>query len=299
MKYREIKLSDINKLIPISYVGEDCVINGLNLCNRQTIYQSILGYTTSELFFDAILDNCSIKAIVVSKEVYEKLNVFEGMQGRAMTYIISETPEILFYEIQNALCKSSVFYKPQSTGSIGKNCSIHPSAIVEDGALIGDNVVIGANSVVRDCVEIGDGTFIGSCTVIGDDGFQAIHGMKEHIHHSGGVKIGKGVTIGNNTCVCRSLFEGATIVGDYCKIDNLVQISHNCIIGNDCILCAGVKLLGSSYMEDDAYMAPGSILLNQKTVGKGAFVGSMSYVNKSVKPNTEVFGIPAKKLPQL
>lgn len=299
MKYRDIKLSDINKLIPITYIGEDRVINGLNLCNRETNYQSILGYTTSELFFNAILDNCRIKAIVVSKEAYEKLRVLEGMQGREITYIISETPEILFYEIQNALCKTNVFYKLQSAGRIGNNCNIHPSAIIEEGAVIGDNVVISANSVVRDCVEIGDNSFIGSCTIIGDDGFQAIHGMKEHIYHSGGVKIGKGVTIGNNTCVCRSLFEGATIVGDYSKIDNLVQISHNCIIGNNCILCAGVKLLGSSYLEDEAYMAPGSILLNQKTVGKGAFVGSMSYVNKSVRPNTEVFGIPAKKLPQL
>ena len=299
MKYREIRLSEINALIPLHYIGDDCLLNGLNLCNRETKYESILGYTTSELFFEAIFNNKSVRAIVITKELCELLQSREEMAGRVITYLISDMPETLFYEIQNKLCKETSFYKKTLESKIGKSCKIHPSAVIEEGAVIGDNVYVGANSVVEGCVEIGDNTFIGSCSVIGEDGFQAIHGMKEHVYHSGGVRIGKGVTIGNNTSICRSLFEGETIVGDYSKIDNLVQVSHNCVIGNNCTICAGSILLGSSTLEDNAYIAPGSMIMNQKVVGEGAFVGTMSYVNKSIKPGTQVFGIPARKIPQL
>ena len=221
------------------------------------------------------------------------------IEKRKMSYIITDHPELLFYRLQNKLCKDTVFYQRDGKKTVGKNCKIHPTAVVEDGVVLGDNITIGANSVVREGTEIGDGTYIGCCSVIGEDGFQAIHGMEEHIYHSGGVKIGRGVTIGNNSSVCRSLFEGATIVGDYSKIDNQVQISHNCVVGNHCTICVGSMLLGTSTLEDGSYIAPGSIIMNQKTVGEGAFVGIMSYVNKSIKPHQEVFGIPARKLPTL
>jgi len=299
MNKRKAYLSELADLVGCSYKGDDIIINGLNLCNRPTAYESILGYTTSELFFDAIFANNHITALVLTKELYEKLAQRQEMTNRKMSYLISDEPEQLFYKLQNLLCKETVFYQNESEGSVGKNCKIHPTAVIEDGAIIGDNVTIGANSVVRSGSEIGDNTYIGCCSVVGEDGFQAIHGMEEHIYHSGGVRIGKGVTIGNNTSVCRSLFEGATLVGDYSKIDNQVQVSHNCIVGNYCTICVGAMLLGSSTLEDNAYVAPGSVIMNQKVVGEAAFVGTMSYVNKSIKPHQEVFGIPARKLPTL
>lgn len=299
MDKRKAYLSELSDLVGCSFKGEDIIINGLNLCNRPTEYESILGYTTSELFFDAIFKNDHIAALVLTNELYEKLDQCPEMISRKMSYIISDEPEIQFYIIQNKLCKETDFYKKISKGTIGKDCSIHPSAVIDEGAVIGDNVTIGANSVVRDGTEIGDNTYVGCCSVIGEDGFQALHGMKEHVYHSGGVRIGKGVTIGNNTSVCRSLFEGATMVGDYSKIDNQVQVSHNCIVGKGCTICVGAILLGSSTLEDNAYVAPGSVIMNQKVVGEAAFVGTMSYVNKSIKPHQEVFGIPAKKLPTL
>lgn len=299
MDKRKAYLSELSDLVGCSFKGEDIIINGLNLCNRTTVYDSVLGYTTSELFFDAIFANDHIAALVLSNVLHEKLAMRPEIIGRKMSYIIIDEPEILFYKLQNKLCKETVFYSMETVGAVGKNCKIHPTAVIEDGAIIGDNVTIGANSVVNEGVEIGANTYIGSCSVIGEDGFQAIHGMEEHIYHSGGVKIGKGVTIGNNTSINRSLFEGATIIGDYSKIDNQVQVSHNCIVGKNCTICVGAMLLGSSTLEDNAYVAPGAVIMNQKTVGEGAFVGTMSYVNKSIKPHQEVFGIPARKLPTL
>lgn len=299
MDKRNAKLSELSDLVGCHYIGDDIIINGLNFCNRPTAYDSILGYTTSELFFDAIFANSQINALVLTKELHHNLTQKDEMNSRKMSYIVCEQPEIFFYMIQNALCKETVFYKREIKCIVGKNCKIHPTAVVEEGVVIGDNVTIGPNSVVREGTEIGNGTYIGCCSVIGEDGFQSIHGMQEHIYHSGGVKIGQGVTIGNNTSVCRSLFEGATLVGDYSKIDNQVQVSHNCVVGNQCTICVGSMLLGSSTLEDGSYIAPGSVIMNQKTVGEGAFVGTMSYVNKTIKPHQEVFGIPARKLPTL
>lgn len=299
MDKRKAKLSELADLIGCHYIGDDIIINGLNLCNRPTDYDSILGYTTSELFFDAIYANSHINALVLTKELYEKLRQKDEMGERKMSYIISDEPEVLFYQLQNKLCKETDYYQIESKRIIGRNCKIHPSAIIEEGTVLGDDVTVGANSVVCAGARIGDNTYIGCCSVIGEDGFQAIHGMEEHIYHSGGVEIGKGVTIGNNTSICRSLFEGATHVGDFSKIDNQVQVSHNCIVGKQCTICVGSLLLGSSTLEDEAYIAPGSVIMNQKTVGEGAFVGTMSYVNKTIKPRQEVFGIPARKLPTL
>lgn len=299
MDIRKAKISEIAALLNIDYVGDDLIINGLNLCNRKTEFESILSYITSELFFDAIFTNNAVHALVISQEDYEKLVNREEIKDRNLSFIISSHPEILFYKINNKLIKQTEFYRTSQEKRIGCNCNIHSSAIVENGVVIHNNVTIGPNSVVRTGTEIGDNTYIGCCSVIGEDGFQSIHGFEEHIYHSGGVKIGRGVTIGNNTSICRSLFEGATMVGDYSKIDNQVQVSHNCVVGNQCTICVGAMLLGSSTLEDKAYVAPGSVIMNQKVVGEATFVGTMSYVNKSIKPHQEVFGIPARKLPTL
>ncbi len=299
MKYREVSISEICQLFNLEYIGNNVIINGLNLCNRKSAYSSILGYTTSELFFDSIFMNQSVCALILTKENYDILKNRKELTNRRMAYILSNEPEILFYKIHNYLCREGVFYQDNIEKSIGDHCTIHPTVVIEDGVIIHDRVEIGPYSVIKKGTEIGDDTYIGCHTIIGEDGFQGIHGFKGHIYHAGGVSIGKGVSIGNNTCICRSLFEGVTMIKDYCKIDNLVNISHNCVCGVFSTICVGSILMGSSYVEDNAYLAPGAMLLNQKVVGKDAFVGSMSYVNKSVKPGSQVFGIPAKKLPQL
>lgn len=296
MKERCAFISELSLLIECKYQGEDIAINGLNLCNRETIFESVLSYSTSELFLDAVISNQRIKSLIVTTELCEYIQSSDNDYLKKLTYIISEEPEIAFYSLHNKLVNGKVFYGKPINKKIGNNCSIHPSAIIEDGVILHDNVIVGPNTVIRAGTEIGDDTYIGCCNVIGEDGFQAISGFKGHIFHTGGVSIGKGVTIGNNNTICKSLFEGKTLIGDYCKIDSLILVSHNCICGNNVTLCPGVILMGSTTIKDNAYLAPGAMVLNQKIVGENAFVASMSYVNKTVKPGTQVFGIPAKRI---
>ena len=115
-----------------------------------------------------------------------------------------------------------------------------------------------------------------------------------HITHVGRCHICSNVYIGDNTCICNSLFEGETYVGEGAKIDNLVHIAHNLYIGKGAVITAHVITCGSSIIEDGAWIAANSSILNRVTIGKGAKVGLGSVVTRDVAPYTVVYGSPAK-----
>jgi UDP-3-O-[3-hydroxymyristoyl] glucosamine N-acyltransferase len=165
--------------------------------------------------------------------------------------------------------------------------------------VVGDNVTIGAGSVVKRGSIIDDNTIIGCNTIIGSEGFQLVTESGRtpmHITHVGRCHICSNVYIGDNTCVCNSLFEGETYVGAGTKIDNLVHVAHNIFIGQNAVITAGCILSGSSVIEDEAWIGPNASILNRVVVGTGAKVGIGAVVIKGVAPYTTVFGNPAKVL---
>lgn len=121
--------------------------------------------------------------------------------------------------------------------------------IIERGVIIGNNVTIRDFSVIKKGSVIGNDTYIGYGNIIGSEGFQdvKIDGINTVIPHVAGCKIGNDVSIFDNTCICNSLFEDTTVIGDHTKIDNLVHIAHNCIIGSNCTITAGTILCGKYY----------------------------------------------------
>jgi UDP-3-O-[3-hydroxymyristoyl] glucosamine N-acyltransferase len=119
------------------------------------------------------------------------------------------------------------------------------------------------------------------------------NGIPYNIKHVGGTVIGENVWIGDNVTVCNSIFEGAVQVGDNCKIDNHTQIAHNCILGNGNVVTAGVIMLGSSELQNNCWLAPGSLVMNRIVVEDNGFVGANSMANNIVKKGTTVFGTPA------
>ena len=296
MKRHNVLLSEIVSLAGGTKIGSDCIIESLNLCNRPTQYSSILGYITSSKFFDAIKENQSLRALVITSSLLnEFLNYWGG--ERELSYIVADNAEFKFYDIHHALWQTKVFYDyDDSKPVIGDNCDIHVSAVIENGVKIGNNVTIGPNSVVKRGSVIDDNVYIGCCSVIGSEGFQGIKGYPKMIKHVGGTHLCHDAYVGDNTTVGNALFEGVTEVGPYSKLDNHVHFAHNCKCGENCFITACSLLMGSTILDNNVWLAPNAVTLNGVHVHDDGFIGAISFANKEVFEGEIVAGIPARVL---
>lgn len=292
MSNRIIKLSDLARFSGTNFVGKDMVIRGLGLCNRNSEYHPILSYTSSSDFLEKAVSNSAVQALVVTSEIYNLA------PKERFSFVLTPFPEEVFYSIHRILCDETDFYEcPTEAPLIGKNCHIHPTAILEDNVSIGNGVSIGAYTLIRRNSVIGDHCVIGNNTVIGSEGFQILRGcdgVPYRVKHVGGTVIGRYVHIGDQVTIANALFEGAVLVGDHTMIDNFCYIAHNCVIGRNCVLTASVRLMGSVVLEDYVYVAPQAVVLNKITIGEEAFVGTSALVNKDVPAHRIVMGIPAE-----
>ena len=292
-------LSELAALIDLRIDGEDVIIDTLNLANRQTKYNSMLSYTTGLEFCKKILNNLSVKALIVNSVDFKIIRDYFQSHSRNLSYIIAENAEYAFYDLHNKLWENTDFYdKYEWPYKVGKNCKIAPSAVVEDGVIIGDNVVIGHNSVLCGGTVVEDNVIIGCNCTIGSDGFQAIIGYRKPIKHIGSTIIHKGVQIHDSVTIARSLFEDSTEIGSYTQISNHVHFAHNSKCGEDCVICASTTMFGSVTIGDRVWIAPNCAILNKVVIENDAFVGAMSFVNRNVSAGTTVVGIPAKKFPK-
>lgn len=243
---------------------------------------------------EAKLEECA-NLIVVCKE--------DAMaNNEANCYIFCEDPKMVFFEIIDEFFvdKNTVGHISNSavveTEKIGFNCSVGEFSVIGPEVEIGDNVVIEHHVTIKGKVKIGNDSIIHSGCVIGKPGFgfyTALDGYKKRVPHLGGILIGNNVEIGANTCIDWGTL-GDTEIGNYVKIDNLCHIAHNVSIGDDAMIIAMSLLGGSSCIEKGAYIAPGALIMNQKTVGQDGFVGMGAVVVKDVPARKVVAGVPAK-----
>ncbi len=189
---------------------------------------------------------------------------------------------------------------------IGAGAKVCAGAILESNIAIGNDAVVGAGTLLHAGVVVGERCVIGSrCELhanvsIGADGFGYVpnpkptgpHDAVLKIPHIGYVRVGDAVEIGANSCVDRGKF-GATTIGDGTKIDNLVQIGHNCRIGKCCLICGHVGLSGSVTLGDGAILAGKVGVSDGITIGAGARVGANSGVMNDVPAGETWFGAPA------
>ena len=295
MQYREIWLNEIAQLIGVPFVGEDIVINGLNLCNRKTVYSSVVSYITSESFIDTVKNNSAIKTLFLTEELAKRVR--EDIPRDIALFIVNN-PEEEFYKLHEILCVYGLYQYEENPPKVGHNCKIHPSVVLENNVIIGDNVIIGPNSVVRSRAIIENDVRIGCCSVIGSEGFQCIRFINGDTHvatHVGGTHLCVNVSIGDNVTVGNALFDGETIIGKNTKIDNHVYVAHNLVIGENNIITACCLLMGSSVLENNVWLAPNAVVMNKKVIHDGGFVGCMSLVTKDVLQGSIVVGIPAKE----
>lgn len=178
---------------------------------------------------------------------------------------------------------------------VGDGSEIGPNSVIGENAVIGRDCHLMANSTVRERCILGDRVILQPGCVIGSDGFgyELKDGKHVKIDQVGIVEIGNDVEIGSNTTIDRARF-GKTVIGEGTKIDNLVQIGHNCVIGKHCLIVALVGMAGSSRIGDYVTIAGQVGVAGHVTVGDKATLAARTGVNASL-PGGEIYaGNPAQ-----
>lgn len=183
--------------------------------------------------------------------------------------------------------------------AIGRGTIIAPNAVIGSNCHIGRGSHIGAGATVQFSL-IGDRVVIGPGCRVGQDGFGYIPGASglEKVPQLGRVVIQDCVEIGANTTVDRGALSD-TVIGEGTKIDNLVQIAHNCQIGRHCVIAGQVGLSGSVRIGDGAMLGGGAGIADHVTIGAGAAVAASSGVMHDIPPGERWGGTPARRLKQL
>jgi UDP-3-O-[3-hydroxymyristoyl] glucosamine N-acyltransferase len=177
---------------------------------------------------------------------------------------------------------------------IGNRVRLHPSVSIADDCIIGDDAIIYANVSLYRRSRIGSRVLIHSGTAVGSDGygFASEKGKHHKIPQVGGVIIEDDVEIGSNCSIDRGAMND-TVIHRGTKIDNLVQIAHNVIIGEDSLIVAQVGISGSTKMGKGVIFAGQSGAAGHLTIGDHAVIAAKSAVFQDIPPKTFVAGNPA------
>jgi len=253
--------------------------------------------------------------------------------SRAGAVIVSERiddldkPQLIVKNVNAALIKALNIFAPQlkavtagidPTAKLARDVKIAEGVFVGAGVVIDDGVEIGENSIIHNGCKIGENSKIGkNCRIdsnvviyhncrlgnnvviqanstVGSTGFgySFIEGAHRLIPHNGGVVIEDFVEIGANCCIDRAKF-GNTIIGAGTKIDNLVQIAHNVVIGKCCLIAAQAGISGNCKLGDGVVLGGQVGLADNIEIGDGAMIGAQSGVHDSIAGGQQFAGSPA------
>jgi UDP-3-O-[3-hydroxymyristoyl] glucosamine N-acyltransferase len=199
------------------------------------------------------------------------------------------------------------------TATIGRNVTVGAGTVIEDGASVADNAVVHAQVyvgrdavvgpdaliypqvVIREKCRIGARVIVHSGTVIGSDGFG--YATEKGVHHKipqvGIVVIEDDVELGANVTIDRARF-GRTVIGRGSKIDNLVQIGHNVVLGQGCLLVAQAGVAGSTRLGNYVVLAGQAGVVGHLDIGDQAIVTAQTGITKDVPPKGVMSGSPAQ-----
>ncbi|MCR6672462.1 UDP-3-O-(3-hydroxymyristoyl)glucosamine N-acyltransferase [Devosia ginsengisoli] len=179
---------------------------------------------------------------------------------------------------------------------IGRGTVIGANTVIGAGVTIGRNCIIAANCTI-DCAHIGNEVVIHSGVRIGTEGFGWLDFGRSNrkVPQLGRVLIQDRVEIGANSTIDRGAL-GDTMIGEGTKIDNLVQIGHNCKIGRSCLIAAMSGLSGSTIVEDGVLMGGGVGTSGHLTIGAGSVVHGRAAVTKNWPPGSKLAGAPAQDI---
>jgi UDP-3-O-[3-hydroxymyristoyl] glucosamine N-acyltransferase len=295
-----MRIKDLTKRLDIRYEGEDFEIASINTLIDAK--RDEISFFDNKKYLEA-LKASNAGAIFIKEEFLEYLpkdsfalicdDPYLSM-ARASRFFAKELyRENLSSDISDAalIAKSA---------HIGNGVKIEKDVVIMDGVVIGDEVKIGEGSVIYPNVTvyndtvIGRGVIIHAGSVIGSDGFGYAHtkdGKHIKIYHNGRVKIEDFVEIGANTTIDRAVF-GKTLIKEGTKIDNLVQIGHNCEIGVSSIIVSQVGLSGSTKLGKNVIMGGQSATSGHLSIGDFATIAARGGVTKSIEGGKTYSGFP-------
>jgi UDP-3-O-[3-hydroxymyristoyl] glucosamine N-acyltransferase len=232
---------------------------------------------------------------------YQSSNLSKKQQ-----FIFVDNPRAAFIKIINKISKTDnkkVGISPtaivSATASIGSNCYIGNNVVIGEDCKIGNDTVISDRAVIVQKCIIGNNCVIEPGVTIGADGFAYERDKKtlelERFPHIGGVRIGDNVEICANSSIARGSISD-TVIGDGTKLDALVHVAHNVIIGRNCELTAGTIIGGSTIIGDTSWMGLNCTLKNKIKIGNKVIVGAGACVIHDVPDEDIVAGVPAKSI---
>lgn len=236
-------------------------------------------------YYDKALESAA-SVVLINKEV-------ACPEGKAL--LISEDP----FRDFNKLTK---FFRPfestdnsiAPTARIGKNTIIQPNVFIGNKVQIGDNCVIHSNVSIYDNCVIGDNVTIHAGAVLGGDAFYYKRREEgyDKLLSGGRVVVEDHVEIGANTTIDKGV-TGDTLIKKGTKIDNLVQIGHDTVIGENCLIASQVGIAGAVVVEDNVTIWGQVGVRSAITIARGSVIQAQAGITKSTRPDTVYWGTPA------
>ena len=260
----------------------------------------------------AALRETHAAAVIVSRE-------FAGDVPQGTVAVVADNPHLVFADLLDRLypedTRSSVvgLWGPHANlpltendvrigpgvvlgpgVEIGRGTVIGPNTVIGAGVTIGRNCTIGSNCSIE-CAHLGNGVVLHAGARIGSEGFGWLdHGRSNRkIPQLGRVILQDRVEVGANSAVDRGAL-GDTVVGEGTKIDNLVQIGHNCRIGRNCLIAGMAGIAGSTVLEDSVMVGARASITGHLTIGRGSVLAANAGVTKSFPVGSRIAGFPAQ-----
>jgi UDP-3-O-[3-hydroxymyristoyl] glucosamine N-acyltransferase len=277
----DMKLSD---LVPVDSVFIDGEFSTLGLHDRNC--KSLMTFACNDYYLRLAISNRHLTSIVTTLQLAAQVP-----QGLGIA--ISENPRDLLYEIHEKLFQQQEL----PTGSLGSDCRIHPTAVINPGAVIGNGVKIEEFAVIRSNVHISDDVIIGAGSKLGVDGilYRGRGKNRRLIPHAGSVEIGCGSAILYNSVVMSAVFQGeATQVGEGCVIGSNSIIGHNAQIYEDSVVSNNCVIARGSKVGPAAFLGTGSVIREFTSFGAESRAQAGSIVVRNVEAGETVSGNFAK-----
>jgi len=297
-----MKLDEIAKLINVDFNNNNIEITGINTLKDAT--KNEISFVSNSKYIKDI-QNSKAGAILVDSKTKEFVPttsiplVVDTPYWEMATLSKYFAPPIEEDNLKSAFIGegSVISHKAELANGvkIGKNCTIMAHVYIGTKVIIKDNTIVYPNvTIYRDC-QIGSNCIIHANTTIGSDGFGfATNKLGEHkkIYQNGNVVIEDDVEIGSSTTIDRAVFS-TTLIKKGVRIDNLVQVGHNCIIGEYSVLVAQSGISGSTTMGRNVVMGGQSATSGHLQIAPFTTMAARSGVTKSIKDSGKIFaGFP-------
>ena len=277
-------LEQISGIINSKFIGyKDFPVLGMN--EIHVVTEGDIVFVDHPKYYDKALQSAAT-IVLINKEV-------ECPEGKAL--LISDDPFRDFNKLTN-------HFKPfvSSNKSISTTAKIGEGTVIQPNCFIGNDVVIGKNCTIHSNVSIYDGTVIGDNVIIHANtvlGASAFYYKKrpegfDQLLSGGNVVIENNVDIGASCTIDKGV-TASTTIKEGTKIDNLVQVGHDTIIGKKCLIASQVGIAGCVVIEDEVTIWGQVGITSGITIGSKAVISAKAGVSKSLEGNKSYFGIPA------